>query len=182
MNDFGALLLRLTLGGFLFGHGSQKLLGWFKGPGLKGTSGFMEMLNLKPGDRWALAASASEFGGGALTALGLLGPVGPLTTIGAMGVATGTVHWGKPIWVSEGGAELPLTNAAIALALALNGPGAYSLDRLFGIRTPRALTAATLVAVAGGVAYALTSRQTPPAPAEDQAQDKLQGGTEAGAH
>ena len=38
--DLGLLLLRLVVGGLLFGHGAQKLFGWFGGYGLAGTSGF----------------------------------------------------------------------------------------------------------------------------------------------
>ena len=33
----GKLVLRATLGGYFFGHGMQKLAGWFGGGGLEGT-------------------------------------------------------------------------------------------------------------------------------------------------
>jgi hypothetical protein len=56
-------------------------------------------------------------------------------------VATRRVHWKTPLWASEGGAELPLTNMAAATAIALIGPGDYSLDRVFGFRMPRWLAA-----------------------------------------
>jgi uncharacterized membrane protein YphA (DoxX/SURF4 family) len=62
---------------FMAGHGAQKLFGSFGGPGLEGTSGFMEMLGMRPGRPWAYLAGLSEFGGGVLTALGLLYPMGP---------------------------------------------------------------------------------------------------------
>src|SRR5579872_5084108 len=113
-NDIGLLILRLAVGGLLAGHGSQKLFGWFSGPGLKGTSGWLESMGLKPGTPWATAASTSEFGGGMLTALGFLHPLGPIGTMGAMIMATAKAHWGKPIWVTRGGAELPVTNMATA--------------------------------------------------------------------
>src|SRR3712207_8805559 len=38
--DVGVLILRLVVGGIMFGHGAQKLFGWFGGDGLSGTSGF----------------------------------------------------------------------------------------------------------------------------------------------
>ncbi len=117
MRDLGLLILRLTVGGLLAGHGSQKLFGWFSGPCLKGTAGWLESMGLKPGTPWATAASASEFGGGVLTTLGFLHPLGPFGTIGAMIMATVKAHWGKPIWASKGGAELPVINMATALAL-----------------------------------------------------------------
>src|SRR5439155_16281523 len=87
MRDIGLLILRLTMGGLLAGHGSQKLFGWFSGPGLKGTAGWLESLGLKPGTPWATVAAASEFGGGTLTALGLLHPLGPIATMGGMVMA-----------------------------------------------------------------------------------------------
>src|SRR6185437_13461523 len=78
MRDVGLLILRLVMGGLLGGHGSQKLFGWFSGPGFSGTAGWLESIGLKPGTRWATAAAASEFGGGMLTTLGLFHPLGPI--------------------------------------------------------------------------------------------------------
>jgi putative oxidoreductase len=149
LRDIGLLLLRLTLGGLLAGHGAQKLFGWFGGPGLQGTAGWLESLGLKPGKLWALGAAMSEFGGGTLTALGFFEPLGPIATMAAMVMATATAHKGKPIWVTSGGAELPVTDMAAALSLVLSGPGRFSLDKVFGIRVPRALVA---LAVLGEVA------------------------------
>jgi putative oxidoreductase len=82
-------------------------------------------------------------------------PIGPLATFGPMIVAWGRAHWGRPIWVTSGGAELPATNIAIATALVLTGPGAISLDRLFGIRIPTALSVLVAACIAGGAATAL---------------------------
>jgi putative oxidoreductase len=96
----------------------------------------MEMLGLRPGRPWALLAGLSEFGGSVLTALGLLNPLGPIGVIASMSMAAAKAHWGKPIWVTEGGAELPVTKTLISTALLLSGPGKYSLDRALGIRLP----------------------------------------------
>jgi uncharacterized membrane protein YphA (DoxX/SURF4 family) len=97
------------------GLGAQKLFGTFGGHGLEGTSGFMEMLGLRPGRPWAFLSGLCEFGGGVLlTALGLLNPLGPMGVIASMTMATAKAHWRKPIWVTEGGAELPVTNTAIS--------------------------------------------------------------------
>src|SRR5579883_757530 len=117
MKDAGLLVLRGVTGGLLAGHGAQKLFGAFEGPGPEGTAGFMESLGLKPGRMWGTAAALSEMSG-ALTALGFLFPLGPIGTISAMSMATAKAHWGKPIWVTAGGAELPVINIAVAAALA----------------------------------------------------------------
>jgi len=162
LRDIGLLPLRLIVGGLLAAHGAQKLFGWFKGPGLKGTAGFLESMGLKPGMLWAIGASAGEFGGGMLTALGFLHPLGPLGKIGAMTMATAKAHWGKPIWASQGGAELPVTNMAAALTLLISGPGRFSLDRVFGIRLPRTLAIAAALAEAAVLAIGILSRPAPP--------------------
>jgi putative oxidoreductase len=135
------------------GHGAQKLFGSFGGPGLEGTSGFMEMLGMRPGRPWAYLAGLSEFGGGVLTALGLFNPLGPLGVIGAMAMATRKAHWDKPIWVTEGGAELPVLNIAISTALMIREPDAFSLDRILGIRLPAWVGPVGLVAVILTILY-----------------------------
>jgi putative oxidoreductase len=166
--DLGELALRLAVGGLLAGHGAQKLFGWFGGPGLEGTSGWLASIGYQPAKSWATLAGLSEFGGGALTALGLLHPLGPIATLGAMTIATIDVHGGKPVWATEGGAELPITNIAAATALALSGPGAFSLDRALGIRVPKAVAALAVLGVAAGVMVAET-RPKPALPAAERA-------------
>ena len=155
MRDLARLILRLVFGGLVAGHGAQKLFGWFEGPGLEGTTKMMGSMGLKPADRWAMAAAGSEFAGGTLTALGFLSPFGPLAVIAPMTVAANTVHAGKPIWSSKGGAELPVTNLAIAGALFLAGPGVLSLDRLLGTKVPWWMSTLAIAGTAGGIAMAL---------------------------
>jgi putative oxidoreductase len=175
LSNLAALLLRLVLGGLLAGHGAQKLFGSFSGPGLEGTSGFMEMLGLQPGRPWAILAGLSEFGGGVLTLLGFLNPLGPLGVIGSMAMAATTAHKGKPIWVTEGGAELPVTNMAAATALILNGPGKWSLDRALGLSLPRWLAPLGLVAVILTVIYGGSSDTAE----QDEAREGAAGEDEA---
>lgn len=176
--DLGLLALRLTAGGLLMGHGAQKLWGMFGGYGLEGTAGWLESLGLKPGRTWALMAGGSELGSGALMALGLLGPIGGISAFGPMVMAWNKAHAGKPIWVTSGGAELPLTNMAVGTTLALTGPGRYSLDELFGIKVPQSLVLLTVVGVAAGVTAGILSQPEPAQPQEDEARGPLQGGTE----
>lgn len=179
MKNTPAMILRLVLGLLMAGHGSQKAFGWFDGPGREGTAGFMEMLGLKPGRPWASLAMASEFGGGVLTALGLLNPLGPLGIIASMSMATTKAHWGKPIWVTSGGAELPVINIVGALVLMLNGPDKFSLDRILGIKLPGWLAPVGLVAVLLTVLYAGVGTPTPPEDAQDESREELAGDPEA---
>ena len=145
------LILRVTVGGLLAGHGAQKLFGWFGGPGREGTARWLESVGLTPGERWAPLAGLSELGGGLLTTLGLLHPLGPVAILAVMSMAALTAHRGKPIWVTSGGAELPLTNIAAALAIALAGPGRYSIDALTSFRMPRGAVIGSVLIAAGGV-------------------------------
>jgi putative oxidoreductase len=100
-------------------------------------------------------AALGEFSGGVLTVLGFLNPLGPLNIAAAMTVAIRRAHWNKPVWASAGGAELPLTNLAAALTLALTGPGRLSLDGLFGFRLPRWLAGLMTVSAVAVTAAAL---------------------------
>jgi putative oxidoreductase len=169
VNEAAPMIVRVVQGSLMAGHGAQKLFGSFGGPGLEGTTGFMEMLGMRPGRPWAYLAGLSEFAGGVLTALGLLNPLGPLGVIGSMSMATRKAHWGKPIWVTEGGAELPVLNIAISTALMIREPDAYSLDRLFGIRLPGWVGPVGLVGIILTVLY--TELEADEAPEEELAQE-----------
>jgi putative oxidoreductase len=151
----GLLIWRLTLGLLMVGHGTQKLFGWFGGYGLAGTAGFFEALGFRPGRAFVTAASLSEITAGLLLALGFLGPVGPALLISVMIVAAFSVHWKNGIFASSNGIEVPLLYAAGALALALIGPGLFSLDALLGLTslwTPGVVWAVITVGIVGGVA------------------------------
>jgi putative oxidoreductase len=170
MKDISLLLLRSISGGLVAAHGAQKLFGWFGGPGMEGTMGMMKKMNLKPARPWAYLAALSEFGGGTLTTLGLLNPVGPIAIMSAMSMATAKAHWGKPIWVTAGGPELTLTNISIAFATATLGPGKLSLDNALGIRLPRglALGAGMALAAAGVATGVIMSAQPQEQPAQQE--------------
>jgi putative oxidoreductase len=162
--DVALLVLRIVVGLYLFGHGAQKLFGWFGGPGLAGTEGWLRSIGFRPARLWALNAGLAEAAGGALVALGLLNPIGSLAIAAAMIVAIVTAHLGKGWFAMTGGPELPLVNLAAVAAVALAGPGRYALDSWFGIALPEpAIGIVGIVLVALGVAVSLLSRQTRPA-------------------
>lgn len=163
MSDLGLLLLRLVLGLYLMGHGSQKLLGWFGGPGLKGATAMFAGMGFRPAQLWVLMAAGGEFAGGIGVALGFLSPLGPLAVAAAMAVATFGVHWAKGPWAMQGGYELSLVDLVIAVALGLTGPGRFSLDAVLHTTVPTVvalvLTALTIVVVL----VAMAGRQRPAA-------------------
>jgi len=145
----GLTFLRTVIGVLFFGHGTQKLFGWFGGHGLEGTAGFFETIGLKPGRRHATAAGAAETGGGALLALGFLTPAAATTLIGVMSTAVRKVHLKNGPWVTDGGYEYNLALVAMLVALADVGPGDLSLDHALGIEVKGPLVA--LVALAAGI-------------------------------
>jgi putative oxidoreductase len=157
----GLLVARLALGLLMVGHGAQKLFGWFGGYGLAGTGGFLESLGFRPGRAFAAAASLAEITGGVLVALGLLGPVGPALIISVMIVAAVTVHWPHGVFFTDNGIEVPVLYASGALALALTGYGAYSLDALLGLQalwTPAVVGVVIGIGIVGGIANLFARR------------------------
>ena len=161
--DIGLLLLRLTLGLTLAAHGTQKLFGWFGGPGLDATGQFFEMIGFIPGRRCAVRAGLAETGGGLLLALGLLTPVAAALPFSVMLVAAVTVHIKKGFFAQNGGYEYTLVLGIAALTLAFTGPGSLSLDALLGYYLSGRFwgMAALFVGVLGGV-MSLIQRRTLP--------------------
>ena len=127
------LALRLTLGAVFLGHGAQKSFGAFGGPGFAAASGFIGSLGLRPARFWTVLAVGGELLAGLLFLLGLLTPVAGLLVLGTMAVAIAKVHGPKGFFVQNGGYEYNLVLIIAALAVALVGPGAFSLDHVLGL-------------------------------------------------
>lgn len=142
------LLTRLVVGGFVFGHGTQKLFGWFGGAGIEGTAKGFEKAGLRPGPRNAVAAGLAETGGGALLVTGLATPLGATLVTGTMLTAIEHVHRDKGPWNQNGGYEYPVVLIATAVGLAGTGPGRFSLDAAIGLKWRGAAWAA--FAIGGG--------------------------------
>ena len=130
---YARLLARLAIGGMFAAHGTQKLLGWFDGPGIEGTTGMMGKLGLAPARTNALAAGASETFGGIAIALGAATPLAATSLIATMTTAIRTVHLKNGFFTTNGGYEYNLTIIAALLLLADAGPGPISIDAAFGI-------------------------------------------------
>jgi putative oxidoreductase len=170
----GRLIARVTIGGLFVGHGTQKLFGWFGGPGLDGASQMMDKLELRPGRRNALAAAAAETASGAMLALGALTPLAGSLITSTMITAIRKVHGPKGLWNMQGGYEYNLALIAAVAALVESGPGAPSVDRALSIeRRGAAWALASLAAGAAGSALAVEAGRRVQQPAEDP----LQGST-----
>jgi putative oxidoreductase len=147
--SLGLLVLRVVVGLLFFGHGAQKLFGWWGGHGLQGTGGFFESIGFPNGKRQALFAGLAEAGGGLLLALGLLTPLAAALITAVMVVAVSKVHFAKGIWVTEGGFEYNLVLVAAAFAVAAVGAGNWSLDHVLSLHVAGAGWA--LGALAAGI-------------------------------
>lgn len=128
MMDLGLLIIRVVVGLLFIGHGAQKVFGWFGGYGLKGTGGWFDSIGIKPGVAMALIAGLAELIGGILFVLGFLTPLAALLIAGTMFMAIVKVHVPNGIWATSNGYEFNLTLIAVAIGLALIGPGRFALD------------------------------------------------------
>ncbi|AXK31872.1 DoxX family protein [Streptomyces armeniacus] len=131
--NLGLLLLRLLLAALLFGHGTQKLFGWFGGAGRAGTAAVFDKWGFVPGRRMVLVAGFAELAGAASVAAGLLTPGGCAVLVGTMAVAAAATA-PNGFWAQQGGCEVPFWYGAVAAVLAFTGPGAWSLDHAAGLR------------------------------------------------
>src|SRR5574337_1215461 len=130
---WAGLILRVGLGGVMFAHGAQKLLGWFGGNGFAGTMGFFTQ---NMGLPWLVAFLIII--GESLGSLGLL--VGFLTRftaasfIAIMFGAIVSVHWPHGFfmnWLGQQqgeGFEYHLLVIAMSVALVIIGGGKWAMD------------------------------------------------------
>ncbi|GGX95499.1 DoxX family protein [Streptomyces hiroshimensis] len=124
--SLGILLLRMMLGIIMVAHGTQKLFGWWDGPGLDGTAKGFQLWGYPAPKAMAVIAGLSEALGGAGLFLGLLTPLAAAAVLGTMVNALG-VTWDGGFLLPKG-VEFTLLVAVSAAALALTGPGRYAAD------------------------------------------------------
>src|SRR4051794_4764997 len=99
----GRLGARLVIGALFIGHGTQKIFGWFGGPGRAGTEAMMEHIDMRPAKVQALLAGTTETVGGTLLAAGLATPLASAALTGVMTTAIRKVHLPNGPWATNGG-------------------------------------------------------------------------------
>ena len=112
----GRLAARVVIGGLFIGHGTQKLFGWFGGPGRAGTEGMMDSLQMRPAKVHAYAAGVTETVGGGLLVAGLATPAAAAMLTGVMTTAIKKVHLANGPWAANGGWEYNAVLIAVRLA------------------------------------------------------------------
>ena len=124
MREYGTALLRIILGVVFFAHGYLK---FFK-MGMDGAVGFFTSLGIPAPALAAWGVTWLEMIGGIALILGIFTPVlGVLFAIEMAGVLL-TAKRGQGFFAPKG-YEFELTLLVASLALALSGPGAFSLQR-----------------------------------------------------
>src|SRR5882724_8420191 len=129
-SSWATIPLRLALGISFIGHGAQKVLGSFGGPGFSKFTSFPAPFSfMRPASLWMGAAAFAELIGGVLVLLGLFTRLGAFLIVCVMF----TVIAGQwPKFFAPEGMELAVAYLGIALALLITGGGQASVDRLIG--------------------------------------------------
>jgi putative oxidoreductase len=151
--DVGLLLLRLGVGVPFALHGAQKLFGWFGGGGRRSTAAWFASLGFGDGRIAVWLAGGGELLGGLALAAGLLTPLGAAAIAGTMTTAAFVNNAEHGYWSVAKGWELNGYLVVVALAVAVAGPGALSLDALLGVGPGGAPAAGAVgaAAVAAGI-------------------------------
>ena len=131
--NWGILPIRLALGTIMFAHGTQKVFGWWGGPGLnQWTSQPAPYQEMRPSWLWMGAAAVSELVGGAMVIMGLYTRIGAFFISCVMLTAILFVHWKSGFFINSGGFEYPLALLGMAAALLVHGGGSASIDSQMG--------------------------------------------------
>ncbi|MBA9005375.1 DoxX family protein [Thermomonospora cellulosilytica] len=129
--DVAALLLvRVVVGITMIAHGVNH---WVGGGRIEGTARWFGGLGLRHGRLQAWMSVVTEIGAGALLVLGLLTPLACAAVISVMLVAGLLAHRANGFFVFKDGYEYVLVLGVVCLALAMLGPGRWSVDSAAGI-------------------------------------------------
>lgn len=164
--DLALLALRCAVGAVVLAHGLNHIYGGGK---IAGTGRWFESLGMRPGILHAWLASLTEAVGGVLLVLGLFTPLGGAAVVGVMLVAWITNHRTNGFFIFRPGEgwEYVMTLTVVGFAVAVIGPGGWSLDEALDLRDDLVGSTGLLIALVGGVGGAaalLAAAWRPPAP------------------
>lgn len=147
--DLALLAFRVAIGAVFIAHGINHVFGGGK---IAGTGRWFESLGMKPGWVHAWAASITEVGSGVLLVLGLLTSFAGAGVVGVMLVAWITNHRKNGFFIFRPGEgwEYVMVLTLSGLALAMLGPGQWSLDHAIGLGSLLGWTG-LWIALVGGV-------------------------------
>jgi putative oxidoreductase len=124
--DAALLILRVVLGVIMLYHGYPKLTDF------GGTAEGFAGMGIPLPTLSAAFSTLAEVGGGLLMLLGVATDIaGLLIAVDMLGAIT-FVHAKNGFSVAEGGIEWPLALLAMAVAIALAGPGRFAVGRVGG--------------------------------------------------
>jgi putative oxidoreductase len=149
--NVASLVIRIALGVVFIAHGVKHFRNREKTIAWTASIGFGS-----PEIQWFFMSFA-EMGVGLSLVAGLLTSVGAAGLVSLMAVAFWTVHRHAGFWITarpDEGFEYVMVLAATAAALALLGPGEWSIDHAIGIADDLDGGVGILI-VAGGVAAAV---------------------------
>jgi putative oxidoreductase len=159
--DVATALLRAVFGLFLAYHGWNKVFG---GNGLAGTAGWFESIGMRHPMWQARLAAATEIGAGVAFAVGLLTAFAAGAIVAVMLVAIVVAHWkvGFFIFLPDQGWEYCASIAVVAVAVAVMGPGRWSIDHALGVHIDGWAGAAIALGLGiGGALLQLTTSYRP---------------------
>lgn len=147
--DLALLVVRCCLGSVMLAHGLNHVFG---GGRIAGTARWFESLGMRPGWLHAWAASLTEIGAGVLLLAGMLTSLACAGLVGVMVVAWITNHRGNGFFIFRPGEgwEYVMTLCLLGAALAVLGPGGWSIDRVAGLQVLWGWTGLWIVLGAGG--------------------------------
>lgn len=128
--DWAVMVLRGVAGVIMLAHGIKHARGRAKTANWFGSIGFR-----MPDLQW-FASTATEIGVGILLIVGLGTSFAAAGLVAVMVVAFWTVHRAAGFWVTarpDEGWEYVLVLGSVGLAIAIAGPGAFSIDAVMGL-------------------------------------------------